>query len=148
MIDPSEFSNPDALLDHIIDSIVKPQLAETCDGDTDADWHSGVAWVFGCRQPVDPEHFLALQEKLSEGVALDYVLAEFSTLKIVTQRERQHGNVQVRYIELASDEDEPDLPSADDLASSKIHSCAALPLSSSSHNNMRPPRCLGIAAHL
>ena len=45
MIDPSEFSNPDALLDHIIDSIVKPQLAETCDGDTDADWHSGVAWV-------------------------------------------------------------------------------------------------------
>ena len=115
MIDPSEFSNPDALLDHIIESIVKPQLSENCDGDSDADWHSGVAWVFGCRQPIDPTHFAALQEKLSEGLPLDYVLAEFTTLNVVTQRHRQHGQVEVRYIELAANQ-EPPPPSADDLA--------------------------------
>lgn len=117
MINPDDFSNPDSLLDHIIDHIVKPQLDETCEGDTEGNEHSGVAWVFGCREPIHPGNFDQLQLRLTEGMSLDYALAEFSDLKIVTQRSRQHGQIDVRYIELAmrEEDDEIAIPSVEEL---------------------------------
>lgn len=118
-----QFESDEELFAFIIENVVKPQLQQALDEPgANLDDIDGKILVFGGTQGVDPEEIAGIQERVQEGVSLEYILQEMTNLKIKNTREAMVNNLTVQYIELAPVEDDLAIPSADDLEAMFLNS--------------------------
>ena len=101
----------DTLFDYLIETQIKPQLSAALgefDNDsefamTDDDGEfliQGEMFIFGHTDGISADDVMAIRQRLSDGMTLEYALAEFTDLQIRLQRERNYRGMRIRYIEL------------------------------------------------
>ncbi|MHC5067245.1 MAG: hypothetical protein ACYTF0_01520 [Planctomycetota bacterium] len=115
-INPERFRNENELITYIIDQVIEPKLRESLGPDATLDDISGQAFVFGGRKQIPTSTLTRIQQLVGDGMDLDYVLSEMTDLHIVRTSDTAYHNLQIRYVELGVNDDDPPTPSAADLA--------------------------------
>ena len=114
-IDPSDFDSEAELFDYIVENLIKPKLRETLGEEGDIEQVSGLVYVFGGRGGVEPDVIERIQKLVTGGMDLDYVLREMTDLAVQETKEARYGDLIVRYVELARDDDDTEPVSTADL---------------------------------
>jgi hypothetical protein len=103
-LNPQDFPDDDALLEHIIEHIVKPSIAAATPDDVDPEDVGGMAYVFGGKPGVQAAAIEALQARVAnEGIPYEYALEECTSLQVGRRRTVQFGAMEVHYVELGLD---------------------------------------------
>lgn len=108
--DPRElgaFQDEEQLIDYLLERVVRPRLQDALGPGVDIEQIPGKVVVFGGSDGVRLDSIAQLQRHLQNGLSLDYVLSELTTLKVRRQREAKRGSLVLQYIELSARKNEP-----------------------------------------